>query len=296
MGVDQRTERIRASVTEQVGLVLESEAFSSWVKSESVNPDDFVIFNNSFLFREGRLTTKSDQYLAVGVQTSGSVGGTPFVVNTEAGINVQFKRIAARQRAGYEMVDLDDAIAREVGRLGSIVFSLVGRIGDAEPSEIGVAGVNGVRVLRYVPNQPKLVAFVDDGISLGRLDDLDAIWTAIESDLQEEDFDRQPLSERFESMFHVLQERAGRPIDTGDVGDGDEDVPSILASILARMEEQLTVYSVTLKQHRGSPSDNEVYNELLRVAYNFADGARAFLGLTVGICDLKPLLFWLTVS
>ena len=41
---------------------------------------------------------------------------------------------------------------------------------------------------------------------------------------------------------------------------------------------------------------NEVYNELLRAAYNFADGARAFLGLTVGICDLKTLLFWLTVS
>ena len=40
MGVDQRTKRIRASVTEQVGLVLESEAFSSWVKSELVNPDD----------------------------------------------------------------------------------------------------------------------------------------------------------------------------------------------------------------------------------------------------------------
>jgi hypothetical protein len=57
----------------------------------------------------------------------------------------------------------------------------------------------------------------------------------------------------------------------------------------------VSAFSATLQQHQRSPDNNDVYNELLRVAYNFADGARAFLRLMVGVCDLKPLLFWLTV-
>jgi hypothetical protein len=296
MGADQRVQRIRQSTTEQVGLVLMSDAFKVWAESESINPDDLVVFNNSFLFREGRSTTKSNKYLAAIAQPHGEWTGPPSVVSTESNINVQFKRISVRQRASYEVVDLDNAIAEQLQHLGPIVFSLVGRIGEAEPAEIGLAGVDGVSAVRYVPNQPALVAFVEGGISLSRLDNLDAIWSAIQSDLSNEEFDRQALSERFETTFHALQEGAGRPIDTDDVGNGEDEVPSILASIMARMEEQAMVYSTTLAQHRNTPNDNEVYNELLRVAYNFADGARAFLGLVVGICDLKPLIFWLTVS
>jgi hypothetical protein len=95
MGADQRVERIRTSVTEQVGLVLASDAFKTWAQSESIDPDDLVIFNNSFLFREGRSTTKSDKYLGAIAQVSGEVAGPPFVVNTESVINVQFKRLPA---------------------------------------------------------------------------------------------------------------------------------------------------------------------------------------------------------
>ena len=58
MGVDPRVERIRTSVTEQTGLVLSSDAYKGWAQSESINADDLVIFNNSFLFREGRSTAR----------------------------------------------------------------------------------------------------------------------------------------------------------------------------------------------------------------------------------------------
>jgi len=122
---------------------------------------------------------------------------------------------------------------------------------------------------------------------------VDAAWNAIQTDLAESDFDRGALAEHFESAFHALEEEAGRPVDPGDVG---EDVPSILGGVLERMESQAASYATALQQHRERPSDAEAYNELLRVAYNFADGTRAFLGLVVGICDLKPIIFWLTVA
>jgi hypothetical protein len=296
MSTDQRIERISSAVTDQAECILSSEAFKSWVTSESIQADDLIIVNNSFLFREGRSTNKSDNYLGVSVGPSGEVGGPPFVVRTQRGINVQFKRISAKQRPSYELIDLKGAIADQLERLGAIAFSLVGRIGEPEPAEVGLPGVDGLRAIRYVPDQVALVAFAEGGICLSRLDDLDAIWKAVESNLSDEDVDRPALSERFETTFHALQEAAGRPVDLGDVGRDGEDVPSILGSILSRMEEQQAVYSTTLEEHRSTPGDAEVYNELLRVAYNFADGARAFLGLVVGVCDLKPVIFWLTVS
>lgn len=40
----------------------------------------------------------------------------------------------------------------------------------------------------------------------------------------------------------------------------------------------------------------DALSELLRISYNFADGAKSLLTLVVGLSDLKPLLFWLTVQ
>jgi hypothetical protein len=34
----------------------------------------------------------------------------------------------------------------------------------------------------------------------------------------------------------------------------------------------------------------------MRIAYNFADGAKNLISLVVGLSDLKPLLSWLTIS
>lgn len=163
MGVDLRIERIRTSMTEQTGRVLASDAFEGCAQSESISADDLVIFNNSFLFREGRSTSKSNKYLGVIAQASGEVIGPPCVVTTENGINVQFKRVAARQRPRYEIADLDTAIAEQVQHLGSILFALVGRIGEAGAAEVALMGVAGLRFLRYDPTELAPVARRRDG-------------------------------------------------------------------------------------------------------------------------------------
>ena len=94
------------------------------------------------------------------------------------------------------------------------------------------------------------------------------------------------------AAFHELQEATTRLIDPSDV---TEECPSILANVLDRMDGQVAAFSFALDQHMERPTDNEIYNELLRIAYNFADGARSFLDLIAGICDLKPIISWLTV-
>ncbi len=289
----QRRDRVHQAVVDQCELVLASDAFETWKGAESLQPGDVVACNNSFLFREGRSTTKSPYYLGIGADGSSNFSLPPVVLTVTGRINSQFKRLAAKELPEYDSANLIAAIDDQLPRLGSIVFSLAGRIGEPEAAEVALVGVPGVQFLRYAPDQSNPAGVHDGVISIGNVIDLDASWNAVESVIAEAgEVDTSKLSEAFEAAFHALQEATTRPVDPADI---TEDGPSILASVIARMEEQVSTFTTVLKEHQSTPQDNDIYNELLRVAYNFADGARAFLGLMVGVCDLKPVLFWLTV-
>ncbi len=290
---DVRIERTRKAVVDECELLLASDGFDAWKGAETLQIGDLIACNNSFLYREGQSTTKSPYYLGIEVGDGSNFMLPPVVVMTNSRINSQFKRLSARERPKYEIADLDAALDEQLPGLGSIVFSLAGRIGEPEAAQVPLAKVSGLDLLMYVPGQASPAVVSGSAVVLGTVADLDGSWAAVQDAVAGTDgVDVGALGEVFEAAFHALQEASTRPVDPADVA---EDAPSILSNVLERMEEQVSAFSATLQQHQRSPDNNDVYNELLRVAYNFADGARAFLRLMVGVCDLKPLLFWLTV-
>ena len=290
---DARVERTRTAVVDECELLLASDGFDAWKGAETLQVGDLIACNNSFLYREGQSTTKSAYYLGIEVGDGSNFTLPPVVVMANSRINSQFKRLAARERPKYEIADLNVALDEQLPGLGSIVFSLAGRIGEPEAAQVPIAKVPGLDLLMYVPGQSSPAVVSGSAIMLGTVADLDGSWAAVQGAIAGTDgVDVGALGEVFEAAFHALQEASTRPVDPADVA---EDAPSILSNVLERMEEQVSAFSATLQQHQRSPDNNDVYNELLRVAYNFADGARAFLRLMVGVCDLKPVLFWLTV-
>lgn len=87
-----------------------------------------------------------------------------------------------------------------------------------------------------------------------------------------------------------------------------KDCHSILGEIVNRIEKQIKEYDELLlkafnlnsSQLKSSEDQNDIkdpsaYTDLLRIAYNFADGSKTLLNLLIGICDLKPILFWMTI-
>ena len=289
---DSRVDRVRKAIVDECELLLASDAFENWKGAEALQSGDIVACNNSFLFREGRSTTKSSQYLGVRVTDGPNFELPPVVVGTTGRINLQFKRLSVKELSKYEIVPLDTAVGEQLPHLGPILFSLAGRIGDPEPAAVPLAGVDAVAHLTYAPGQATPVQVVNDGLAFDSVADLDTVWNATQDAISGTGIDLAALGEAFEGAFHNLQEAAARPVDPTDVTD---DGPSILANVLQRMQGQADAFAAALVEHRKRPDDNDVYNELLRIAYNFADGARSFLGLMVGICDLKPLVFWLTI-
>ena len=290
---DARLQRAHKAVVDECELLLASDAFDAWKGAETLQVGDVVACNNSFLYREGQSTTKSAYYLGIEVSDGPNFTLPPVVITVTGRINSQFKRLAAKELSKYEIGDLDTALGGQFHGLGPIVFSLAGRIAEPEAAEVPLEKVSRLDRLKYVPGQKSLVEVTGSVIMLGSIADLDGSWAAVQGAVAGiAGIDAGALGEAFEESFHALQEASTRPVDPTDVTD---DAPSILSIVLERMEGQVRAFSTALEQHQRSPDDNDVYNELLRVAYNFADGARAFLRLMVGVCDLKPVLFWLTV-
>jgi hypothetical protein len=211
-------------------------------------------------------------------------------------VNLQFKRVHSATFAKYPVTDLRTAISEQLSALGVIVFSLVGTISDAQPAEVDITEVDELDALRFDPLIPE-TASIDDGvISISTLVDLDSVWTAVRVASEAASFDESKLSALsncFERKFQELQEESACLVDLADVSDG---CPSILSQIITRLESQVAAFGDALAHHRATPDDQDQYNELLRISYNFADGARAFLALLVGVCDLKPILFWMTIA
>jgi hypothetical protein len=292
MAHDGRLARLERKIRDEFELLLASDAFGSWKGNESVRSGDLIAVNNSFLFRENKSTTKSALYMAIEASGTTDYEFPPVVVGVPGRINLQFKRLTSRELSKYTVTTLTQALIDGLPDLGSIIFCLVGRVGEPETAEVSLPPAAGVPSLCFNPELSHPAEIQDGSISLRNLADLDATWTAVKAAIAGTAIDEVALSDHFETGFHNLQEAAGRSVDPTDITTTGT---SILSHVVETFDRQSEVFATLLEQHRVRPNDNDIYNELLRIAYNFADGTRTFLGLMYGICDLKPIVSWLTV-
>jgi hypothetical protein len=273
-----------------VAGLLGSPTFAEWAKRETLQVGDLIVFNNSFLYRESLTgTTKSKKYLCVTLDKDAE----PAILQIEGRINSTFKRISGRQVDKYRRSELRPSIDEEMAELGVIVFSLVGRIGADQPTNVTLPTDTGFDLLRYQPEQAEIAEIADGAVMVNRLDDIDVLWQAVARKCAETGTGgTDKLAECFEKSFADLREAAGRPIDVDDIA---AEAPSILSEVVSGVHDQVAAYEVALASHLADPDDIESLNEVMRIAYNFADGARDLIALVVGITDMKPLLSWLTI-
>ncbi len=283
-------EDIVGEVRQNLTRLISTPTFNEWLAENSLQPSDYVLINNSFVYRNVS-TNKSDKYVVLEADGNGALNPQPLIA-TSSRINLDFKHLG--QRVPKPPVQsLNEAVAEQLDNLGELLFILIGEVEDATVLTETV-GHGDFDAIHWNPQATEAVIIDGRDITVRDTNDDEPVNEAIGSHYEAQN--EEPPAGLIEALgiaLDQLQDQAVAslriPVAGADVGIGITD------SILEVLNEQRNQYATALEQS----STEELaagMNEILRIAYNFASDATTYLSLIVSICDLKPLVLWGTLT
>ncbi len=281
---------IEDTIVEQVILITQHDGFKEWEAEQQLKGDGLVIINNSFVFRDVN-TRKADEYVAFKILGAGNYNFPP-EISSGPRINSDFKYLPANSQLPTTR-SLRDAVAEGKKHLGELIFVLIGSIKDdliltekvvhAEFDEIS-----------WDPCLIEPVNVTPRWMEVRQVHDEDAIWESLVSYYNETGLTvPDGLREAVGVALDKLQQNAAADLTIPKAGESLSE--GITEQIVAVLKEQMKQYEAALARLLVSPGDTAAQNEILRLAYNFADDATGYLRFIVSVCDLKPLVLWGTL-
>ena len=290
---------VQSFIKRGITSVTESNTFSDWFSSESPTGDGLIAINNSFVYRDLVGTTKNELYLSVSLK-DGKVLSDSISLASPASFNPDFKFFKSSSKAMPEAKALETGLNAELENLGQLVFVLIGEIEDIT-SQVEIDH-SYAHLLRFDPKQKETatVSVEDDEhklVLVNELIDPEAAWNEIEASVKEEiDDETESFQAAFSVAFGKLQQQAQSRL-TLPTTDSAKSRSSFLSRVRTSVKEQRTLYEEALrKTERSKTTQASHLNEVLRIAYNFADDAIKVLTLLVSICDLKAVVLWCTLQ
>lgn len=293
------SESIGRVVRGAVDAVLESKSFETWLASEEPAAGDLIALNNSFVYRDTVKTRKHSDYLVLRAAGTKKLDKTSLGVGSVSSFNVDFKIFAGQSKNLPAVRTLGRSVSEQVARLGTLVFVLIGEIDHKTECEVGIRH-SSFKAIRLRPMNRKDVVVAGDAVEIRGFTDLESLWRALEQEAVVQGLVEVGLPKDLESPFAEAYERLQAeaysvvelPTDNIKSIDG-----SILGHLAATLKRQSREYEGSLRKCGEEGRQNsEGMNNVLRIAYNFASDAKAFIELIVSICDLKPVLLWMTMG
>ena len=289
---------VQVLIEKEVDAVTKSNSFSGWLSSESPSGDGLISINNSFIYRDLVHTRKNELYLCASLKDGKALSESISVANPRS-FDQDFKFFKSSSKAMPETRALPEALETGLANIGQLVFILIGEIEDTT-SEVEIDH-SYAHLLRFDPNQ-KETAFVSaendehNLVLVNELIDPEAAWNEIEANIQKEIGDE---TEGFQAAFSVsfskLQQQALSRL-TLPTTVSPKSHSSFLTRVRTSVKEQRTLYEEALRKTQRSRATRASHrNEVLRIAYSFADDAINVLTLLVSICDLKGAVLWCTL-
>ena len=280
------------AINHTVRRFLENLLIAPAVEAEQFGPNDLLLINNSFVYRDKRSikTTKSEKYLAVEVNDQSAISDEILVING-LHINSDWKRIPASQRDQLGEQPIADAVFEQLSDLGRLVFILIGEVDDTIVIRQAISS-SQYSELVWDPSASDPINIHDGVITVRDTSDEEAIWSEIEAFHQSQGEDA-PGSLR--DALAVSLEKAKDQAVANLILPSPSSVSSLsmIDSITRVLEEQRNEYADALSD---ATAHGRVSNDILRIAYNFASDALIFIRLMVSVCDLKPLVLWGTIA
>lgn len=288
---------ITDKISQEIQQIVSGTTFQAWKNKENVTPNDKVVLNNSFIYREV-LTKKSPKYLAIDFDATSSIKDVWILEGIEKN-DSDFKKFPSQLIAsrGYTLKPLHDEVSQEVSNLGKLLFVLIGKIDDSLVFEESLSGVSSIKKIVLDPNQ-QACNIGNDTLTLPDTVDEDAIWQFLCTHFNNDPTfvnEKERLRELVGKALDDLEKQSFCKLEFPDRNNIGSD--TIVDSLLQVLDEQIREYKAALTLCNGDArNDKTAFNEILRISYNFSTDATNFIKLIVSVCDLKPLVLWGTIG
>jgi hypothetical protein len=283
-------QHVVTQVKQAVNDLTKRTEFRDWLKQQKLG-EGLVLINNSFVYRDTK-TTKSSFYLGIPISTAGKPDIERVAVTHGHDINSDLKFVAIKDKNFPPAEDLDVAIKRELKKLGSVVMVLVGEIDDSVKSSEEV-GHKLFSEIVLDPTAKALLSVKGGVITIQSAADEEQLWVELQN------IHGQPLPidlmTPFATAVDKLRKREYAILRLPMPGAKLKD--ALLETFSRALQDTITEYDQSLHVSKGlpAPHTNE-FNNLLRIAYNFASDAVPMIRLLISICDLKPVVRWCTTD
>lgn len=282
--------QIANQIRDAVGAVVKQPEFIKWLRAEKIG-EGLIVLNNSFIFRQKLKTIKSDLYLAIPVRTASELGVSNVVVVQGITFKTDFKFVELKGMKKLQTDEIQTAIDKELRRIGSIVMVLIGEVLDNVITKAQI-GHSLFSEIELDPTSTTALAINDKAIRINSTSDDEAIWSELEKlhgsglpdDLSE------PLATALDHLrkhHYAILKLPGKSASSRP----------LLDSFVEALRQNAAKYRKAWNKCKGQGDvDPAEFNDLLRIAYNFATDAVLVIRLLVSICDLKPIVYWCTVD
>ena len=289
---------VQSLVEAGINAITKATAFTKWLSDEASAGEGLAAINNSFIYRDLVKTTKNAQYLCVSLKDRKVVPNSASVANPQS-FNNDFKFFKSSSKVMPETQPIDAALQSELGGLGQLVFVLIGEIEDVI-SEVEIDH-SYAHILRFDPKQKETARIVPAGVDqksiiVNQLVDPEAAWNEVEAAVQKDiPDDAAAFQSAFSVAFDKLQEQAQSRL-LLPTSEAAKSRSSFLSRVRGSVNEQRRLYGEALhRAQRARANHTGHLNEVLRIAYNFADDAIKVLTLLISVCDLKGIVSWCTL-
>lgn len=276
-------------ITTKVSAITKHPSFKNWLKGKKLKDGNFIAINNSFLFREDLKTTKSAKYIVVKYDTEESFSEIFIAEN----LDIKKPEFLLLQDS-KEKTSINEAVEEEVNNLGQIVFALIGSVQD---NVVQIENFNKLDFSEVVWDAKinKPIKIENSKIVIQNPYNEQALWDAVVEFCNHQNIKvDEDAKGQFGAILEKMQTNAEAMLELPAIE--KKDFKGILDDIIAALHGRRKDYKKALSVCKGRQEiDKDAFNELLRISYNFSNDVIPLLNLTIGICDLKPIIFWSTI-
>jgi len=282
---------LKNKIISEIDTVIKTQFFRDWLKGEtvSVNASQFIAINNSFIFRDNIKTVKSEKYLAFDINNAKIFDLKKIFIVEGISFNSHFKLFT--KTTGQNRIDIETAIKKELTEIGEVLYTIVGDIQDTNNTSEVLSNTH-FKKITLSPSLGLDFEIIADEIKIKDYSDREMIWTSIKSHCNTNTLDiADNLPMLIDRAITNLQNNAFSNLALPKKFDPAKKY--LLDKISLVIEEHLKTYKLNIAK---IDTDPNAIIEILRISYNFVSDVNKLLALIINLCDLKPLILWLTIS